>query len=313
MTRLLGLALLGLLGGIGITAIGPGGVLPTIGLFALTALSPARIAGTAIVTHVCTGILGTVAYARSGQLRDPGTRRIAWLLAGTAAVGTPLGVLVNTTLSHTAAAKRVFGLLLAVLVVVVAVLVVWRERGQRSGTSRPVPDRRPSGLGGGGSGGDGLGGDGCEGDGSGGGDVPGDDVPGGDAPGKVGSGGDAGRGPAGARGPVAVLGTGVALAAGVVGIGGPMLSVPLLVALGVPVLSALAAAQVESIVIAGVGTAGYLVTGGIDWRLAVLIGVPELAGVLIGWRIARALPTRVLRVALVVSLLGLAPYLALHT
>ncbi|WP_309240259.1 hypothetical protein [Actinomadura sp. J1-007] len=34
------LALFGLVGGIGITAVGPGGVLPTIGMFLLTGLSP---------------------------------------------------------------------------------------------------------------------------------------------------------------------------------------------------------------------------------------------------------------------------------
>jgi len=101
------LALLGLVGGIGITAIGPGGVLPTIGLFALTDLSPAAVAGTAIVTHVATGVLGTTAFARSGQLRESKTRRMALLLAGTAVIGTPFGVLINTAVS-----KRVFGLVL---------------------------------------------------------------------------------------------------------------------------------------------------------------------------------------------------------
>ena len=35
------LAVLGLLGGVGITALGPGGVLPTVGLFVLTASCPA--------------------------------------------------------------------------------------------------------------------------------------------------------------------------------------------------------------------------------------------------------------------------------
>jgi hypothetical protein len=48
-------------------------VCSTIALFALTGLAPAQVAGTAIVTHVATGALGTAAYTRSGQLRDPGT------------------------------------------------------------------------------------------------------------------------------------------------------------------------------------------------------------------------------------------------
>jgi uncharacterized membrane protein YfcA len=83
------LAILGLVGGVGITAIGPGGVLPTVGLFALTSLSPSGVAGTAIVTHVATGGLATAAYTRSGQLRERQTRRLAIILAAAAVVGTP--------------------------------------------------------------------------------------------------------------------------------------------------------------------------------------------------------------------------------
>ncbi|GAA3358738.1 sulfite exporter TauE/SafE family protein [Saccharopolyspora gregorii] len=245
---LLALALFGLVGGIGITALGPGGVLPTIGLFALTGLPPAAVAGTAIVTHIATGALGTAAYTRSGQLREPETRRTALILAGTAVLGTPIGVQLNTLVS-----ARTFGIVLAVLVTAVAGLVWFRE--QRT----PTQDRaHPPVVG------------------------------------------------------VVLLGLAVAVASGIVGIGGPMLTVPLLIALRVPVLEALAAAQAQSIVIAGVGTIGYLAHGAIDWPLAAIVGVPELIGVLLGWKIARSLPTRTLKYALIVTLLALAPYLALH-
>src|SRR5690625_4713346 len=193
------LGLLGLLGGVGITALGPGGVLPTIGLFALTELSPAEVAGTAIVTHIATGVLATAAYTRSGQLREPETRRTALILAGTAAVGTPVGVLLNTLVS-----QRVFGIVLGVLVAAVAALVWYRERRPSAETLAHPP-----------------------------------------AP------------------LVAGLGFAVALASGIVGVGGPMLTVPLLIALGVPVLESLASAQVQSVVIATVGTLGYLAHGSI--------------------------------------------------
>ncbi|KAA5830669.1 sulfite exporter TauE/SafE family protein [Saccharopolyspora hirsuta] len=242
------LGLIGFAGGVGITAVGPGGVLPTIGLFALTDLSPAEVAGTAIVTHVATGALATAAYTRSGHLREPETRRTALILAGTALVGTPLGVLINTGVS-----EQVFGLVLGAFVALVAALVCYRE-WRRPGDARAHP---PALL-------------------------------------------------------VAGLGFAVAVAAGVVGIGGPMLTVPLLVVLGVPVLESLASAQAQSIVIAGAGTIGYLAAGSINWPLAALVGVPELAGVLLGWKIARALPARGLKYALVVTLVALAPYLALH-
>lgn len=241
------LGLIGLAGGIGITAIGPGGVLPTIGLFALTDLSPSAVAGTAIVTHVATGLVGAAAYHRSGQLRQPATRRTACWLAGTALLGTPAGIMINSVLS-----ARWFGVLLGGLVVVTAVLVLVRQWRRDPGVARHPP-------------------------------LP----------------------------LVAGLGLLVGVAAGVIGIGGPMLTVPLLVAAGTELLEALAAAQVQSVIIAGVGTVGYLAQGAVDWSLALIVGIPELAGVLIGWRIAHALPTKVLRYALVIMMLALAPYLAL--
>lgn len=243
------LAAFGLVAGVGITAIGPGGVLVTIGLFLLAPLSPAEVAGTAIVTHVATGALGTVAYHRSGQLRRPATRRTALVLTAAAVIGAPLGVLANGAVSG-----PVFAALLAAAVGLTGVLVLLRDR--RRGSAAGVR-----------------------------------------APGT----------PA-----VAALGAAVAAAAGLFGIGGPMLAVPLLVLAGMSVLPALGAAQAQSVAIAAIGAAGYLVQGAVDWPLAALTGLPELAGVVIGWRIAHAVPGHRLTQALAVVLIGLAPYLALH-
>ncbi|QPP06084.1 sulfite exporter TauE/SafE family protein [Streptomyces bathyalis] len=245
------LALFGLVGGIGITAVGPGGVLPTIGMFLLTGLSPSGVAGTAIATHIATGALGTAAYTRSGQLRDARTRRIALILSGAALVGSPLGVLFNTLVDG-----RVFGILLALAVATTGILVWVRER--RTSAPEEDDDKTLSPV---------------------------------------------------VTGAVGLL---VAVAAGLFGLGGPMLSVPLLVICGLPLLPALAAAQAQSVVIASVGTAAYLVHGSIDWALAALVGIPELAGVVIGWKIAHAVPVRKLKFALAGTLLALAPYLALH-
>ncbi|WP_320671952.1 sulfite exporter TauE/SafE family protein [Patulibacter defluvii] len=251
--ELIALALCGLAAGIGITAVGPGGVLATIGLVAFTGLPPATVAGTAIVTHVATGALGTAAYRRSGQLRQPPARRSALILAAAAVVATPLGVLVNAQVSG-----RLFGILLGAFAVLVAGFV-WSRRRRDRRSAAPVEHhpRHPLPL-------------------------------------------------------LAAIGLAVAVVSGLLGLGGPMLAVPLLVAIGVPLLSALAAAQAQSVVIAGVGTIGYVVQGAVDWPLAALVGVPELGGVLIGWKIARTLPTRRLEQGLILVLLALAPYLALH-
>jgi uncharacterized membrane protein YfcA len=249
----LALAVFGLAAGVGITAVGPGGVLATIGLVVLTGLSPAEVAGTALVTHVATGVLGTLAYRRSGQLRHRATRRTAAILAGAAVVGTPLGVLANSAVSGTA-----FAIALGVAAAAIGVLVLVRDpRGVSAGEGEGLhPDLAPAAI--------------------------------------------------------AAVGFGVAVAAGLFGLGGPMLAVPLLAAAGLPMLRALAAAQAQSVVIASVGTVGYLTRGAIDWPLALVVGLPELAGVLLGWRIAHAVAPRVLKYSLAAVLIGLAPYLALH-
>ncbi|HEX5406561.1 MAG TPA: sulfite exporter TauE/SafE family protein [Pseudonocardiaceae bacterium] len=268
------LAAIGLIGGIGITAVGPGGVLPTIGLFALTSLSPAAVAGTAIVTHIATGTAGTLAYTGSGQLRDPATRRTALILSATALVGTPVGIAANTHVS-----THLFGVLLGGFAVVVAILV-WVRTARPSTRAAATAD-------------------------------PGRDTATHHTPGDAAH-DTAGDNPHPSIALLIPIGLAISVAAGIVGIGGPMLTVPLLVSLRVPVLEALAAAQASSIVIATVGTIGYALHGSIDWPLALLVGVPEVAGVALGWKIANALPARKLAVALVVTLLVLAPYLALH-
>jgi len=220
-------------------------------LFALTPLSPAAVAGTAIVTHVGTGLLGTAAFTRSGQLRDPLTKRTAFILCVTAAIGTPLGVAINATMSG-----RMFGILLGAFVALVAAFVLYRERSTRDRIESSHPQL-----------------------------------------------------------PVLLLiaiGFAVAVVSGMFGVGGPMLSVPLLLAIGVPLLPSLASAQAQSIVVATVGSVGYLIHGDIDWPLALLVGIPEMIGVVVGWKIAHSVPTRRLKYALVIVLFALAPYLALQ-
>lgn len=246
------LATIGLVGGIGITALGPGGVLVTIGLFALTDLPPTVVAGTSIVTHIGTGLLGTAVFVRSGQLREPITRRTSITLAATAVVGAPVGVLVNSMFS-----VKAFGLLLGLFVTVVALLVLYRERRAQHVSGTATHPRHPLTV-------------------------------------------------------LVVLGLGISVVSGLFGVGGPMLSVPVLIAISVPLLPALAAAQAQSVVIASIGSIGYAAQGTIDWPLAVLVGVPEVIGVVIGWKVAQGVPTRGLKLVLVAVLLALAPYLALQ-
>ena len=238
-------------GGVGTTALGPGGVLVTIGLFLFSGLPPAAISGTAIATNLGAAVLGTGAFSRSGQFSAPGARRVAGVLVAAAVIGTPIGVLANAHVSGAA-----FGVLLGVCVAAIGALLIVRERRQRAA-------RRVAGT------------------------------------------------PAWTV--IAPIGLGVAIVSGLFGLGGQLLSVPLLVSAGIAMLPALGAAQAQSIVIAGVGTIGYALRGAIAWPLIPVMGIPLLAGALTGWRVAHAIPADRLRSLLAGVLIATGAYLILRS
>ena len=241
-------AIVGFLAGVGITAIGPGGVFITIAL-ALTAASPALVAGTAGATNIAAGALGTLAYARSGELRTVSGRRMAVALSALGAVGALVGKRINALVSASQ-----FSLLLGGFIVFAGLLTWYRER---YGTGREFVDvESRSGV---------L--------------------------------------------AVGAVGFAVGVPGGLLGVGGPVLAVPLLVALGVPLLPAVAAAQVQSVFIAGPATVAYLLDGAVSIPLVAIIGVPELAGIIVGWQIARRVEPRKLKLALAGVLVALGAYL----
>jgi hypothetical protein len=249
------LGLFGFAGGVGTTALGPGGVLVTIGLFLLSGLPPSAVSGTAIATNLGAAALGTGAYLRSGQLGGAGTRRVATVLVGAAVIGTPVGVLANARVSGGA-----FGILLGLCVAATGALLYIREHQRRGAhrTTAPAVGRPRWTV-------------------------------------------------------VAPIGLGVAVVSGLFGLGGQLLSVPLLVSAGIAMLPALGAAQAQSIIIAGVGTVGYALRGAIAWPLVPVMGIPLLAGALTGWRLARAIPAERLRSVLAGTLIATGAYLILHS
>ena len=121
------LVIIALFAGVGITAIGPGGIFLTIALFALLPIAPPVVAGTASATFVATGLLGWWAYARSGELGDPDARPLAVWLSGSSVLGALLGTLLNPLLP-----RRTFGVLLGLFSMAVAILIIVRQlRGIR--------------------------------------------------------------------------------------------------------------------------------------------------------------------------------------
>ena len=94
------LILVALVAGLGITAIGPGGILLTIALHALTALPPPVVAGTASATFVAAGLLGSATYLRSGELASRWNRRLAGWLSVSSVLGALAGSWVNPLFSR---------------------------------------------------------------------------------------------------------------------------------------------------------------------------------------------------------------------
>ncbi|MGH8649789.1 MAG: sulfite exporter TauE/SafE family protein [Burkholderiales bacterium] len=85
-----------------------------------------------------------------------------------------------------------------------------------------------------------------------------------------------------------VIGSISGLGSGWTGVGGPALSVPLMVLFGFPALASIGASQVIQIVAAASGTLGNLSFGTINFTIAAVVTVLEIAGVIIGSRIVHA-------------------------
>lgn len=251
MTPLLAAGLVGiaLVAGVGITTVGPGGVFVTAALYELTPLSSAAVAGTASATFVATGLVGSSAYVRSGELTAGRTREAAAVLSGAGIAGALAGTRLNLLVGD-----RVFGVLLAAFLAGLGVLIAYRELvGLDPNGPLSASERR--------------------------------------------------------RGILAGVGGGVGVLSGLLGVGGPVVAVPVLVVLGMPMLRAVAVAQVQSIFLALFATVGYATVGAVDVPTAILVGVPQLVGVVVGWRVAHRVSAHRLRVALAGVLLVVAAIL----
>ncbi|SDF83660.1 sulfite exporter TauE/SafE family protein [Halorientalis regularis] len=241
-----------LLAGVGITAVGPGGIFVTIALVTVTDLPPAVVVGTASATFVATGLIGAESYRRSGELASRAGRRMAVVLSLTGLAGALAGVRLNALVD-----ESVFAVLLGVFVSLTGILVFYRNRyGSTDGEYDATTRRGTLGIG--------------------------------------------------------AIGAFVGVSGGLLGVGGPVLAVPLLVAVGVPMLLSVGIAQVQSIFVAGFATLGYVARDAVSWPLVVVVGVPEVAGVVAGWRVAQSVDSERLTRVLAALLLLLGPYIALR-
>ena len=109
---------------------------------------------------------------------------------------------------------------------------------------------------------------------------------------------------------VGMLGFSIGVVSSLLGVGGPVIAIPVLVVLGVAMLPALAVAQVQAVFIATFATVGYALNDAVSITLALLVGILQLVGAFLSWRIAHLVdPTR-LKTALGLILVAIGPYLA---
>lgn len=94
---------------------------------------------------------------------------------------------------------------------------------------------------------------------------------------------------------LAGIGSVAGLGSGWTGVGGPALSVPIMVLFGFPALASIGASQVIQIIAAISGSAGNLAFGSIDFALALPVTLAEVAGVFCGAAAAHAVNQLVLR------------------
>lgn len=92
-----------------------------------------------------------------------------------------------------------------------------------------------------------------------------------------------------------LIGAVTGFGSGLTGVGGPAVSVPIMVLLGFPTLAAIGASQVIQILAALSGSAGYLWRDMVDLRLAAGLVLFEIAGVWLGVQLAHRVDARHLR------------------
>lgn len=109
------------------------------------------------------------------------------------------------------------------------------------------------------------------------------------------------------------IGATAGFGSGFTGVGGPALSVPIMVLFGFPTLSSIGTSQVIQIIAAASGTLGNLQFGTINFGIAGVVTVLEIAGVFLGARIVHAVNADSLRKFVAVLCIVVGAYLIART
>ena len=97
---------------------------------------------------------------------------------------------------------------------------------------------------------------------------------------------------------IAAVGAFAGVMAGLTGAGGPVLSIPMLIALGIPPYPAVVSAMPLQIATSVAGSVGNALHGNIDWDILLPLSLAITVGVVMGNRLIRHIPARVLKTAI---------------
>ena len=107
-----------------------------------------------------------------------------------------------------------------------------------------------------------------------------------------------------------LLGLAAGVVAGMFGVGGGILFVPTLIALGLGQVEAQATSLAAILPTVAAGTWRQALYGNVRWKPALLLGVTSVGGVLVGAQVALSLPEDLLRRLFAVFLIAVAAHLA---
>ena len=107
-----------------------------------------------------------------------------------------------------------------------------------------------------------------------------------------------------------LLGLTAGIVAGMFGVGGGILFVPTLIALGLGQVEAQATSLAAILPTVAAGTWRQASYGNVRWKPALLIGLASVAGVVVGAQVALSLPENVLRRLFAVLLIAVASQVA---
>jgi uncharacterized membrane protein YfcA len=108
---------------------------------------------------------------------------------------------------------------------------------------------------------------------------------------------------------LSIVGFSVGCIGGLTGIGGPSLTIPVLIALGIPVLGAIGAGLAQGVVVTSSSAVSYTISGSYSSELAIMLGAPYILSQVVGWHIAQNTETKKLKIAVSIFLIPVGLYL----